>query len=171
MTYEEALALIKMPKWLYENGALLNSKSIQQVYPMTFRLEMSSKDMKKKFLLDVKQSKKFGIRLNFQMMDDTNLGISRLDYNSNHQNPETLTKEVPVIFHTHVGEFFINRSHLHFQIEGYPNLVWALPLEETEIDVKEVTVDNMPSDFILAFESFIKYLNVQTQIAINPMLI
>ena len=105
------------------------------------------------------------------MMDDTNFGISRLDYNSNHQNPETLTNEVPAIFHPHVGEFFINRSHLHFQIEGYPNLVWALPLEETEISVTEVSADNMASDFILAVESFLHYLNVQTQLSINPMAI
>ena len=34
---------------------------------------------------------KFGIRLNFQMMDDANWGLARLDYNSNHKNPDVLT--------------------------------------------------------------------------------
>lgn len=173
MTFEEALELVNLPKWVVdENGLKIQSLSLDQQFPMQFRLYLvSEKDVVREYMVDVKQSEKMGIRLNFQLMNDENWGLARLDYNSNHKNPEELTSKVPAIFHTHVGELFERKSHLHYHVEDFSPLAWALPLEETEIDKKEVESATILNDFIGAFNSFMSYLKVQTVITINPMVL
>ncbi len=173
MDFKEAQELVKLPKWVVdEDGEIVKDLTLEQVFPMRERLNLINLDsIKRDFILDVKQSEKYGIRLNFQMMDDMNWGLARLDYNSNHKNPDTITEDVPEIFHSHVAELFVGKSHLHYHVKGYPQLAWALPLEETEIITKEVTGDNMMQGFVDAFNSFIDYLNIQTKITINRMVI
>ncbi len=173
MTYEEALRLVHLSKWVVdEDGKKIDSISMDQKFPMQFRLHLvSEEDFLREYLLDVKQSAKFGIRINFQVMDKANWGLARLDYNGNHKNPDEVTDMVPEVFHPHVGEFFMQKSHLHFHVEDFPPLAWALPLEETEITAKKVDDATMAGDFIEAFNSFISYLNVQTKITINPMIL
>lgn len=173
MTYEEALKLVHLPKWVIdEKGEKIDQLTLEQKYPMQFRLHLvSDEEYTREYLLDVKQSAKMGIRINFQLMDKANWGLARLDYNSNHKNPDELTDKVPEAFHNHVGELFIQRSHLHFHVEDFPPLAWALPLEETEITAKQVADASMASDFIDAFNSFASYLNIQTTITINPLIL
>ena len=145
---------------------------MDQHYPMKFRLHLVSEaDFTRDYLLDVKQSAKTGIRLNFQLMDKANWGLARLDYNSYHKNPEIITDKVPNVFHPHVGELFEQKSHLHFHVEDFHPLVWALPLEETEIEKKKIDDVTMAKDFIDAFFSFVSYLNIQTSITINQMML
>ena len=173
MTFEEAERLIHLPKWVVnENGDRIQQLSLEQQFPMQFRLHLvSDEDYLREYVLDVKQSEKLGIRLNFQLMDKVNSGISRLDYNGNHKNPDELTDNVPAVFHSHAGELFIQKSHLHFHVEDFPPLAWALPLDETEITFKNVALDTVASDFIDAVYSFASYLNIQTTISINPMVL
>ena len=173
MKFEEALNLIELPKWVEdENGEIVKTMTIEQQFPMRFRLHLvSAFDQNKEFLLDVKQSEKFGIRLNFQMMDDANWGLARLDYNSNHKNPDVLTDDVPDKFLSHVGELFVMKAHLHYHVDGYPQLAWALPLEETEILTKDVKDSDLPQGFVDAFDSFSTYLHLQTHIVFNKMVI
>ena len=173
MNYKEALELVKLPKWVVnEDGDIVEEMTMEQDFPMRKRLILTNTEgIKRDFVLDVKQSEKFGIRLNFQMMDDMNWGLARLDYNSNHMNPDILSEDVPEIFHSHVSEFFVGKAHLHYHVDGYPQLAWALPLDETEITTKDVTPDDMMQGFVDAFESFVSYLNVQTKIVINRMAI
>ena len=173
MDFKEAQELVKLPKWVVdEDGEIVEELTIDQEFPMRRRLNLANRDgVKREFVLDVKQSEKFGIRLNFQMMDDMNWGLARLDYNSNHKNPDTLTEDVPEMFHSHVAELFVGKAHLHYHVDGYPQLAWALPLDETEIATKDVTEDDMTQGFVDAFNSFVSYLNVQTRITINKMVI
>jgi hypothetical protein len=173
MTYEEALRLVRLPKWVVdENGNKVETLTLEQKYPMQFRLHLLSEaDYFREYMLDVKQSAKLGIRLNFQLMDKANWGLARLDYNSNHKNPDEFTDKVPEVFHSHVGEFFVQKSHLHYHVEDFPPLAWALPLEETEIEKKQVENVTMANDFIDAFNSFAAYLNIQTAITINPLIL
>lgn len=173
LTFEEALRLIHLPKWVIdESGNKVQKLTLDQKFPMQTRFSlMSDDDIIREYLVDVKQSDKMGIRLNFQLMDNLNWGLARLDYNNNHMNPEEITDKVPELFHSHVGEFFNQKSHLHYHVEGFKPLAWALPLEETEIETKEVSIPTMQTDFIKAFNSFMAYLNVQTETTINPLVL
>ena len=103
MDFKEAQELVKLPKWVVdEDGEIVEELTIDQEFPMRKRLNLVNREgVKREFVLDVKQSEKYGIRLNFQMMDDMNWGLARLDYNSNHKNPDVLTEEVPEMFHSH----------------------------------------------------------------------
>ena len=94
-----------------------------------------------------------------------------MGHNSNHKNPDEFTDKVPEVFHSHVGEFFVQKSHLHYHVEDFPPFAWALPLEETEIEKKQVENVTMANDFIDAFNSFAAYLNIQTAITINPLIL
>lgn len=118
MTFEEAQRLVHIPKWVVdEDGNNIEPLMLEQKFPMQFRLHLvSNEDYPREYVLDVKQSEKFGIRLN-------------------------------------------------------PPLAWALPLEETEIETKDVEQASMANDFIDAFNSFASYLNIQTTITINPMML
>jgi hypothetical protein len=173
MNYKEALELVKLPKWVVnEYGDIVDEMIMEQEFPMRKRLLLTNTEgVKHEFVLDVKQSEKFGIRLNFQMMDDMNWGLARLDYNGNHKNPDKLSEDVPEIFHSHVAELFVGKAHLHYHVDGYPQLAWALPLNETDIATKDVTEDYMIQGFVDAFEGFVSYINVQTRIVINKMVI
>ena len=84
---------------------------------------------------------------------------------------DIMTDDVPVIFHSHVSELFVGKAHLHYHVDGYPQLAWALPLDETEITTKDVAEDDMIQGFVDAFQSFVAYINVQTRIVINKMVI
>lgn len=72
MTYEEALRLVRLPKWVVdENGNKVETLTLEQKYPMQFRLHLLSEaDYSREYMLDVKQSAKLGIRLNFQLMGE-----------------------------------------------------------------------------------------------------
>ena len=79
MNYKEAQILVKQPKWVVEeSGDIVKTLTMEQRFPMRFRLRLvCALDPNKAFLLDVKQSEKFGVRLNFQMMDSSNWGLAR----------------------------------------------------------------------------------------------
>ena len=77
LTFEEALRLINLPKWVVdEEGNKIQRLSLDQKFPMQTRLTLlSDEDIVREYLVDVKQSEKMGIRLNFQLMDSLNFGL------------------------------------------------------------------------------------------------
>ena len=69
--------------------------------------------------------------------DETKMGLFRVDYNSGHNNPSELTDKVPQKFHPFVGKHFsINEHHVHYHVEGYKSLAWALPIAEDSFPAK-----------------------------------
>lgn len=62
----------------------------------------------------------------------TNIGLLRFDYNpfNTHLNPDYITADLPD-FLVPFANFKIrqNVSHVHFAVNGYAELVWAIPLE------------------------------------------
>lgn len=104
------------------------------------------------------------------MDGDTRIGLLRVDYKGQHENPQTLKENVPEILHPFVGKFFdYNEHHIHIYVEGYKtSLDWALPLSKDSFRIKEITNNN---DVIEAFQSFNQTINLQTVFTIHPLLI
>lgn len=172
---EQAEYLLKLPKKIVGPEGLLESLMIDQQFPFNQRFEMiSAKDDEFTFLLEIKQSQKKSIRVSFHHQEnDTKTGLLRVDYNSGHQNPAEISALVPEKFHPFVGKTFSNREHhIHYHVQGYKSLAWAIPLVDDDFQIKELNVgsqfNNALADIIKLFK---KTINLETVMTINPLLL
>jgi 5-hydroxyisourate hydrolase-like protein (transthyretin family) len=175
ITNEQAEYLLKLPKKIVQKDMLLDKLIIDQKFPFDARFELvSEKDDEFTFLWEIHQSKKNCIRVSFhQQENDSKTGLLRVDYNSGHKNPEVATEHVPEKFHPFVGKCFsIKEHHIHYHVQGYKSLVWAVPLSIDEFEIKEL---NDSTDFNVTFANIIKLfaktVNIETDIKINTLLL
>lgn len=172
---EQAEYLLKLPKKIVENDKLLGALTINQVFPFNLRYELvSEKDDEFTFLLEIQQSKKSSIRISFHHQEnDSKTGLLRVDYNSGHKNPEEINEFVPSKFHPYAGKYFLNSEHhIHYHIQGYRSLAWAIPLTVDEFDIKEIKDDaNFNTTFADIIKLFAKTINIETNIQVNTLLL
>ena len=175
ITNEQAEYLLQLPKKIVENENLMDAITIKQDFPFSKRYELiSEKDKEFTFLWEFKQSAKNTVRVSLHAQDDdSKMGLIRIDYNSGHQNPHSISQFVPEKFHPYVGKHFKNEDHhIHYHVQGYKSLAWALPLTDDEFEIKEL---NTGTDFNNTFSSvillFAQALNIKTSITINPLLL
>jgi hypothetical protein len=172
---EQTEYLLRLPKKILENDQLLDKLTINQEFPLNKRYELvSEKDDEFTFLLEIQQSKRNGIRLSFHHQEnDSKTGLLRVDYNSGHKNPENISEFLPEKFHPYAGKYFTNdEHHIHYHVQGYKSLAWAIPLVDDEFEIKEL---NPGADFNNTLASIIKIfakkINIETVITVNEMLL
>ena len=173
ITYEQTLEIIHLKKKIIQNDVPQASINIDQTYPMNVRFELiSQEDDGMAFLWEITQSAKDSLRISLHFQDDdSKIGLFRVDYNGGHHNPEIGNSNLPEIFKPYIGKYFDNESHVHYHVEGYKTLAWALPIGETNVQVKEIDNKNRNQQVIDAILGFAELINVETKITINPMLI
>lgn len=111
------------------------------------------------------------ISLHFQE-DESKIGLFRVDYNSGHRNPETASDKLPQRFLPFVGKWFSNEeSHVHYHVEGYKPLAWAVPIEDSEMTTKEIADTNTNEKLSSAIQEFAKIINLETVLTINTLLL
>jgi len=172
---EQADYLLKLPKKIVDKDQILDQILIDQEFGFNKRFEMISEvDSEFTFLFEIQQSKKNRLRLSFHHQDnESKIGLLRVDYNGGHKNPEKATDNLPEKFKPYVGKFFDNNEHhIHYYVEGYRSLAWAIPLTDDNFIIKEI---NEGSDFNDTFVEIIKLfasvINVKTRIEINTLLL
>ena len=172
---EQADYLLKLPKKIIIKEKIQEQITIDQVFPFNYRYELiSEEDDEFSFLLEFQQSKKNRIRISFHHQDnDSKVGLLRIDYNSGHKNPEAINEFLPKKFHPYVGKIFSNNEHhIHYYVQGYRSLAWALPLTDDKFEIKEI---NERSDFNNIFTDIIKIfaktINIETRIEVNKLLL
>jgi hypothetical protein len=172
---EQAEYLLKLPKKIVGKEKLLNTLTINQEFPFNQRYELvSEKDDEFTFLLEIQQSKKSSIRISFHHQEnDSKTGLLRVDYNSGHKNPEEITEFLPQKFHPYAGKYFSNNEHhIHYHIQGFKSLAWAIPLSKDEFEIKEINDDgNFNNTFAAIIKLFAKTINIETTIQINTLLL
>ncbi|MDR2085307.1 MAG: hypothetical protein LBP67_09980 [Bacteroidales bacterium] len=102
------------------------------------------------------------------MDNETKIGLLRIDFNGQHQNPEEISDRLPEDLHPFVGNFFAyNEPHVHCHVEGYRTMAWAKPL------ANDYPVQNIssPADVINAFYAFNTLIALETRFTINPILL
>lgn len=99
------------------------------------------------------------ITLHFQE-NTQHIGLLRVDYNGPHVNPQTITDSVPDAFNAYCGASF-SLPHIHYFIEGYKPLAWALPLADADFPVKQISD---LEDFRRALTAFCATINLTTTI-------
>jgi hypothetical protein len=122
----------------------------------------SEQDIDFTFFLDIFQSSKKHIKLTLHFQEDeTSIGLLRVDFNSRHRNPVDINNYVPAIFMPYAGQC-IEGSHIHYYIEGYKPLAWAIPLTEDDtFPIKHFSDESEIGNIISAFGNMV---NLQTKI-------
>lgn len=165
-TQEQADYLLNLPKYLIEGEVVLKSKDYSPTFPINDRIYIISEedDAYSFFYWDTASRKnQLKLTLHFQE-DDTKIGLLRVDYNGRHKNPELGNAVLPEIFKPYIG-LWIEESHIHYYVEGYNPLVWAIPLSIDEtFSAKNFTGVN---DFASIFKTFCNIINVKTNLTIN----
>ncbi len=172
---EQVEYLLRLPKKIIEKDKLLDNLTINQVFPFNQRYELASEqDDEFNFLLEIQQSKKNSIRISFHHQEnDSKTGLIRVDFNSGHKNPEDINDYLPEKFHPYAGKYFANNEHhIHYYVQGYKSLAWAIPLNADEFEIKEIIDDeNFNNTFANIIKSFAKTINIETNIQVNTLLL
>ena len=171
---EQADYLIHLKKKILQNDIVLDRLTIDQEYPVNLRFELVSEDDAEfSFLWVVTQSAKNSLKISLHYQEDeSKIGLLRVDYYGTHQNPFVANDDLPERFLPYIGKSFsFNESHVHYHVEGYKPLAWAIPIADSEIDTKEITETNANQQIISAILDFAKIINVETKITINPLLL
>ena len=170
ITSAQAKYLIELPKKLVEDDILLDNKVVSAREPFQERFYlMSETDDEFSFFIQVKQSAKRAVKVSLHCQEDNaEYGILRIDYNGRHKNPEIANEHVPASFRPFTAQWLDQYSgHIHYVVDGYRPLAWAIPLELDVFPVKKVDAF---SDISTAFTEFCKTVNVQTAITMQENL-
>ena len=174
MTNEQTDYLIQLTKKIVQDDNVLDRITIEQEYPMNLRYELiSEEDNEFSFLWEITQSSKNAVRISLHFQEDeSKVGLFRVDYNSGHRNPEVTTDKLPEKFIPYIGKWFSSEeSHVHYHVEGYKSLAWAIPIGISEIPTKEINGNDTNAQLISAIQEFAKLINLETVITINPLLL
>lgn len=174
MTNEQAQYLLDLPKKIVENNKVLDSIIIDQAFPFNKRFDLiAESDGEFTFLWEIKQSTKNIIRISLHCQEnDSKTGLLRIDYNGGHTNPETVLDTVPEKFHPFAGKVFSNNEHhVHYHVQGYKSLAWAIPLVDDEFEIKELTEMDFNNTLAGAIRLFAKTIKMETRITINTLLL
>lgn len=167
--------MLKLPKKILGDEGLLSSIIITQKYPFNVRFELvSDEDDEFTFLWEIQQSTKSSIRISFHHQEnESKTGLLRVDFNSGHKNPEEVSSSLPAKFHPFVGKHFSNQEHhIHYHVQGYKSLAWAVPLSHDTFEVKEIRDDaNFNDTFAQIIETFARTVNIVTKIQVNTFLL
>lgn len=171
---EQAVALLQLKKKIILNDEVKDRISIQQTCPMNLRYDLVSDDDDEfSFLWEISQSSKNNLRISLHFQEDeSKIGLLRVDYNSGHHNPEVARDDLPELFKPYIGKWFSNEeSHVHYHVDGYKSLAWAVPIEVANVQTKEIKDDGLNANFINAIMEFAQMVNIETFIMVNPLLL
>lgn len=166
ITVAQATYLLGLPKHVIENENYLDTYIYSPSLPIKDRIFMASKnDDVYSFFLDIWQSSKAQIKMSLHFQeDDSSIGLLRVDFNGRHKNPETINDNVPAIFKPYAG-MWIEESHIHYFVEGYKTLDWAIPLSmDNTFSIKTFTT---PTQIGTIIQTFGQRINLQTALKIN----
>lgn len=170
MTEELAEYLIDLDKYIVQNGEKVDNYTLNIQYPMNLRIILTAPDdLDQSLLVDIKESEKKALKISLHHQDDsTKNGILRIDYNGRHKNPEEILPSVPEVFVPFAGKYLDEYAgHIHYVINGYKPLAWALPLEFDDFPVKKI---EEKKDYSQILEAFFNKINLKTLITYNHQL-
>ncbi|MCW2276923.1 DUF6978 family protein [Heliophilum fasciatum] len=170
MTNEEAEKLLETPKFIVLNDEKIeNMKIPTNSAAVNLRLNAISDDGEHMFLFTVQQSAKYNIKITLHFQEDnTKVGLLRIDFNGCHKNPDVITPHVPLFIQPYASKFFdFEDHHIHYHVQGYKTLSWAVPLAVDVFPVK--TIDDFTS-FQQAILCFGKRIRLNTELDIEKRL-
>ncbi len=166
ITQQQADYLLALPKHIIEGDTVLERKMYAPFRPINDRLFMVSKDDDEfSFFLEINQSPRKQLKLTLHFQEaEASIGLLRVDFNGRHKNPELENVHVPDIFKPYVGQW-LEENHIHYFVEGYKPLAWAIPLnKDNTFSVKEFTDTK---GIVSILQTFRNRINLQTILEIS----
>ena len=170
MRHGQAAYLLKLPKMVEIDGILEDTVAFDQQVPFQKRFSLKSPvDNSYQFLYEAAQSAKNTLKLSLHILDDdTKIGLLRVDFSGQHQNPEETNDALPEELRVFAGRFFSHdEPHMHCHAEGYKSLAWAKPLDGG-FPVRSI---GSPADVLTAFRAFNSMIALKTSFSIYQALI
>ncbi len=167
MTVELAEYLLGLDKYVVHSGDTVANYLLDIQYPMSFRLTLSAPDdLDQNLLVDIKESEKKSLKISLHHQDNsTQNGLLRVDYNSRHQNPVGVLDTVPEKFRPFAGQWLDDYAgHIHYIVDGYRPLAWAIPLDFDDFPVKKL---NGRENYANTLNAFFQKINLKTAIRFN----
>ncbi len=168
ITNDKANELLRLPKKIIFKGEIQEKINLENRFPLHCKFKLiSEQDSDCNFLWEITQSTKNRIRINFHHQEnDGKIGLVRVDYNSGHKNPEEINEFVPEHFKPFAGKYFSNNQHhIHYHVQGYKTLAWAIPLLNDDFKIKELLDDiELSSNISKIIKHFAELINVKTKI-------
>lgn len=174
ITNEQADYLILLKKKIIQDDKILDAINLNQEYPIVWSFDLvSAEDEDFSFRWVIKQSGKNALKISLHYQEaDSNMGLLRVDYCGTHQNPQVAKDNLPERFRQYVGKFFShNESHVHYHVDGYKPLAWAIPIADTDMKPIVISEESKNDDLIASIHEFAHLINIETQITINPLLL
>lgn len=162
MTVKLAEYLLELDKYVVQNDKALKELLLKIEYPMNFRLSLSAPDdIDQNLLVDIKESEKKTLKVSLHHQDhNTQYGLLRVDYYSRHLNPVKILDTVPEKFRPFAGQWLDDYAgHIHYMVDGYPPLAWAVPLESDTFPIKNL---DEREDYIDVLKAFFQKINLKT---------
>lgn len=170
MNAEFAEYLIALDKYVLNEGEPVRSFLMNITYPLNIRLLLSTPDdLDQNLIVDIKESAKKSLKINLHHQENsTQNGLLRVDYNGRHQNPPEITPALPAVFHPFAGLWLDEYAgHIHYVVDGYKPLVWAIPLDEDDFPVKKL---NSREDYTDTLNAFFQKINLKTVVQYNQQI-
>ncbi len=166
---EELEILLKIPKDIIVGDVKLEQLNVPDLSPFFMKYNLLSDDGQFLFLLEVEQSAKQALKISLHVQDDeSKIGLLRIDYRGKHKNPEIVNEYVPNLIKPYAGKLFkYEEHHIHYHVQGYPQLVWAVPLTVDSFSIKEITEFSSLRRAVLEFAELV---NLRTKIIIEERL-
>ncbi|MEE0404042.1 MAG: hypothetical protein UDO91_06680 [Megasphaera elsdenii] len=163
ISQEEAEQLLHMEKKIVGNDTLQDTYYLRTPTDFFARFPMRSLDGNNLFLMQISQSPYKQIKIDFHFQENCQyIGLLRVDYHSIHKNPETMNEHVPPIAQKYCGHL-IDDSHIHFYVEGYRRLDWAIPLTVSRFPIKDIRMED-PDSLLSALRAFSAHIGLTTKI-------
>jgi len=165
ITLQQSQYLLDLPKHIVEDNNYVDRKSYTPTFPIDDRIYLASKvDEEFSFFLAIWQSSKQQIKITLHFQEaDASIPLLRVDFNGRHKNPETANDNVPDIFKSYSGRL-LEESHIHYFVEGYKPLAWAIPLKVDDFPIKDFADTSQVGSII---QAFCTRINLKTQLMIT----
>jgi len=167
MNVELADYLIGLDKYIVQNGDRASTFLIVIEDNMDILLKLSVPDNpEQNLLIEIWESKKKSLKISLHHQDEsTKSGLLRLDFNGRHRNPVEIMDTVPEKFKPFAGQYLDDYAgHMHYVVDDYKPLAWAIPLESDDFPVKKM---NDRGDYTNILKAFFKKINLKTIINYN----
>lgn len=151
---EIAEKLINLPKKIKDKTFKIDLTNEKNIFELVCESEPEFI-----FLVEIKSNKKISFKISMHYQENSSkIALLRIDYKSGHQNPFIANEFVPQNLMKWLGYKFNSESHMHLYIQGYKDLAWAIPLNETDFPIFNIDSN---SDFISAIKGFAKKINIE----------
>lgn len=131
---------------------------------------ISPEDSDYTFRIDITSNQKVILKTSLHHQESTSyLGLLRIDFKGGHHNPVEIKDTLPEFLKGYADHWFgPSEPHMHFFVEGYKPLAWAMPLKDTKFPIKDLS---SPSDLVDLIVNFAKEVNVKSLLNIQQAIL